>query len=282
MNDSSPPSPPEILPAETDAEDQRDILSIGSSSVPERVDPAPEPSQSDGPVVSLEVESNGLPIESSSDAVIRPEDAFSNGVHLKWSVHLRQVVTKVFVEDGEPAAPQHEPGIGPRCSVRSSHSVADLSLHAQVSRGTVATGLGDEAGPGLSSTRLDGEPLNGLLERIAHAVERLADVGEALTSSSPSLVALPENRSSSMLIESTAGTNRIELSLERIADAVAPAPVEIIGTPEIAKRLGCTTVWVAEMARKGDIPTACVVPGTGNGKPWKFYREKIERWLEGR
>jgi hypothetical protein len=79
-----------------------------------------------------------------------------------------------------------------------------------------------------------------------------------------------------------AGKNRIELSLERIADAVAPAPVEIIGTPEIAKRLGCTTVWVAEMARKGDIPAACMVSGTGNGKPWKFYREKIEGWLVNR
>jgi hypothetical protein len=71
-------------------------------------------------------------------------------------------------------------------------------------------------------------------------------------------------------------------SLMRIADAMAPEPEDIVGTPYIAKRLGCTTVWIAELVRRGDIPKSCLVPGTGNGKVWKFYREHIDRWLSSR
>ena len=50
----------------------------------------------------------------------------------------------------------------------------------------------------------------------------------------------------------------------------------------VAKQLGCTTVWIAEMVRSGDIPKSCLVPGTGNGRPWKFYRAAIDRWLASR
>ncbi len=70
--------------------------------------------------------------------------------------------------------------------------------------------------------------------------------------------------------------------LTRIADAIAPAPVALVGTPYVACKLGCTTVWVAEMARQGDIPRTCVVPGTGVGKVWKFYRDRIDLWVAGR
>jgi hypothetical protein len=71
-------------------------------------------------------------------------------------------------------------------------------------------------------------------------------------------------------------------SLVRIADALAPEPADIVGTPYVAGKLGCTTVWIAEMVRSGEIPKCCIVPGTGNGKPWKFYRAKIDRWLQSR
>jgi hypothetical protein len=71
-------------------------------------------------------------------------------------------------------------------------------------------------------------------------------------------------------------------SLARIADALAPRPADVVGTPYLADKLGCTTVWVAEMVRAGEIPKSCVVPGTGNGKPWKFYRDRIDRWVESR
>ena len=74
----------------------------------------------------------------------------------------------------------------------------------------------------------------------------------------------------------------VEDSLVRIADALAPQPADIVGSPIVAAKLGCTTTWVAEMARNGEIPPGCVVAGTGNGRPWKFYRAKIETWIESR
>ncbi len=70
--------------------------------------------------------------------------------------------------------------------------------------------------------------------------------------------------------------------MRRIADALAPPPPDIVGTAHVAALLGCTTVWVAEMARAGHLPPGCIVPGTGNGKPWKFYRGKVEGWIASR
>ena len=84
------------------------------------------------------------------------------------------------------------------------------------------------------------------------------------------------------LLNPLATLDRIATALERIADRLAPEPADIVGSGYVAERLGCTTVWVAEMARKGDIPKSCLVPGTGTGKPWKFYRGKIDQWLESR
>jgi hypothetical protein len=76
--------------------------------------------------------------------------------------------------------------------------------------------------------------------------------------------------------------DRIAVALERLADHVAPLPADIVGSGYVAQRLGCTTVWVAEMARRGDLPKGCIVPGTGNGKLWRFYRQKIDQWLATR
>ena len=70
--------------------------------------------------------------------------------------------------------------------------------------------------------------------------------------------------------------------LTRIADHFDPAPPNLIGSQYIAERLGCTTVWITELVRGGSIPRSCVVPGTGNGKPWKFYRVRIDEWLKQR
>lgn len=74
----------------------------------------------------------------------------------------------------------------------------------------------------------------------------------------------------------------IAKSLERIADVVDPPPSKIVDSPYVANRLDCTTVWVAEMARNGQIPKNCIVAGTGNGKVWKFYRTLIDQWIESR
>jgi hypothetical protein len=70
--------------------------------------------------------------------------------------------------------------------------------------------------------------------------------------------------------------------LPRLADSIAPAPDDIVGTPHVAARLGCTVTWVAELVRNGEIPKSCVVPGTGAGKPWKFFRERIDQWIKTR
>ncbi len=71
-------------------------------------------------------------------------------------------------------------------------------------------------------------------------------------------------------------------SLKRLADHFIPPPADIIGTDYIADKLGCTKVWVAKMAADGIIPRNALVPGTGNGKVWKFYRSRIDPWIEMR
>jgi Rieske Fe-S protein len=70
--------------------------------------------------------------------------------------------------------------------------------------------------------------------------------------------------------------------IKRIADHFDPQPADIVDTPYIANHLGCTTTWIAQMVRDGEIPKGCIVPGSGNGRQWKFYRRKIEDWLASR
>ena len=75
---------------------------------------------------------------------------------------------------------------------------------------------------------------------------------------------------------------QIETSLRRIADHVDPPPPNVVTTDYIAEKLNCTLVWVARMAAEGRIPRNSIVPGTGEGKPWKFYRSRIDKWIEER
>jgi hypothetical protein len=72
----------------------------------------------------------------------------------------------------------------------------------------------------------------------------------------------------------------VAFQLGRIADHFDPPPPDIVDTNYIADKLGCTTDWVAEMAREGEIPISCVILGTGDGKPWKFRRSWIDQWIE--
>lgn len=74
----------------------------------------------------------------------------------------------------------------------------------------------------------------------------------------------------------------IAKSLERIAEALDPKPPDYVDGPFVAARLGLTATRVAQMARDGDIPSFCIVPGTGDGKPWKFVRSRIEAWIAAR
>jgi hypothetical protein len=74
----------------------------------------------------------------------------------------------------------------------------------------------------------------------------------------------------------------IASDVKRIADVLDPEPPDLVGTPYLARQLGVTTTWIADMVRQGEIPASCLVPGTGNGKPWKFYRARIDQWLASR
>src|SRR6266498_1347717 len=78
------------------------------------------------------------------------------------------------------------------------------------------------------------------------------------------------------------GIEKLVVVLARIADRLDPQPSEIIDSPTLAKRIGCTTTWTAAMARNGTIPKNCIVAGTGIGKPWKFHAKEIDDWLATR
>lgn len=75
---------------------------------------------------------------------------------------------------------------------------------------------------------------------------------------------------------------QIQEHLRRIADHFDPPPPDIVDSSYIADRLGVTTTRIAQMVRGGTIPKGCIVPGTGNGRLWKFYRSRIQKWLETR
>lgn len=69
------------------------------------------------------------------------------------------------------------------------------------------------------------------------------------------------------------------IEVRRIADVLDPPPPDLVDSVYVAGKLGCTTTWVADMARNGEIPRSCIVTGTGNGKPWKFHRTRIDEWI---
>jgi hypothetical protein len=114
-----------------------------------------------------------------------------------------------------------------------------------------------------------------LLLRIAQGVEILNKTLSATLTAS-------QAQSSLRTTGSAIDLSLISGPLSRIADALTPPSADKVGTPYVAKYLGCTTVWVAEMARTLQIPKIAIVPGTGNGKPWKFIRSEIDKWLKSR
>ena len=87
------------------------------------------------------------------------------------------------------------------------------------------------------------------------------------------------SETSPAILEVLAG---IANDLKRIADHFDPPPPDIVDTPYIADRLGVTTTRIAQMVREGTIPKSCIVPGSGNGRLWKFRRRQIEEWLSKR
>lgn len=78
---------------------------------------------------------------------------------------------------------------------------------------------------------------------------------------------------------------RAILALERIADAIerlAPPLNEYVDTRFVSECLGCSDEYVARLARTGQIPQNCIVAGSGQGKPWKFHKVKIQEWIQTR
>jgi hypothetical protein len=65
----------------------------------------------------------------------------------------------------------------------------------------------------------------------------------------------------------------IASSLRQLTEALCPSSTDKVGSDYVSNKLGCTSVYVAEMARNKKIPSRCIVPGTGNGKPWKFFSQ---------
>lgn len=85
------------------------------------------------------------------------------------------------------------------------------------------------------------------------------------------------------LMHSVATTlGNIAVSLERIANHFDPPPPDKVDSGYIVKKLGCSKVHAARLAAEGRTPKSCIVPGTGQGKPWKFYRKQIDKWIDQR
>jgi hypothetical protein len=108
-----------------------------------------------------------------------------------------------------------------------------------------------------------------LLERLITAVERQAKAGERIADALERGALSPEWKS-------------IAASLARLTNHLVPDAPAVVGTPYVSRRLGCSAVWVAEMVRLEQIPKGCLVQGTGNGRPWKFHRAKIDEWMASR
>jgi hypothetical protein len=120
-----------------------------------------------------------------------------------------------------------------------------------------------------------------LLTRLVRALEAIAASWQA-TDTTPSVTLSRATCIDSASLLGLGEWSLVPEHLRRIADALDPPPPDVVGSPYVAQRLGCTTTWVSDLVRRGAIPSSCLVPGTGNGKPWKFYRSRIDRWIESR
>lgn len=75
---------------------------------------------------------------------------------------------------------------------------------------------------------------------------------------------------------------RIAAALERIANHFDPQTRTTVGTSYVAERLGITIKWVGDLVRKGEIPKSCICPKSGDGRYWRFWKDKIDDWIEER
>ena len=120
--------------------------------------------------------------------------------------------------------------------------------------------------------------MNPAIQEILNAVDKIVPFAGRLSGGGTG--------SATVVVELGAETLRVLLEvqaeLKRIADHFDPQPADVVGTPYLANKLGCTSTWIAQMVRSGEIPKGCLVLGSGNGRQWKFYRRRIEEWLASR
>ena len=101
---------------------------------------------------------------------------------------------------------------------------------------------------------------SGTPEEIGRIADALEQIGSEL------------NRISGQLDESL-------MIQQRLADEIAPER-SIVGTRYVAERIGKSTRWITDLVRDGKIPKQCIVPQSGNGRYWRFYKKRIDRWIE--
>jgi hypothetical protein len=66
----------------------------------------------------------------------------------------------------------------------------------------------------------------------------------------------------------------------RLADAVDPASEKIVDSRYVADKLGLkTTQAIRDQIKAGRIPQSCIVSGSGEGRLWKFHRDRIDEWI---
>lgn len=74
--------------------------------------------------------------------------------------------------------------------------------------------------------------------------------------------------------------NEVESALKRMADHFDPPKRASVTSSYVAVRLGRTARWIGELARTGKIPESCICPRSGDGKYWRFWKDKIDDWIE--
>jgi hypothetical protein len=102
---------------------------------------------------------------------------------------------------------------------------------------------------------------------------------DASTEQAPDQVMAVLDRLAAVHEQAVIMTAKAAAALERIANKLDPPPPDVVGTEYVAERLGCTATWIAEQARDEKLPSRAILPGTGHGKPWRFYRSEIDAWL---
>lgn len=74
----------------------------------------------------------------------------------------------------------------------------------------------------------------------------------------------------------------VATDVRRIANQLDPPPPDLVDTSYVADKLGVSAKRISQLALAGEVPAAAIVPGTGEGKPWRFYRSKVDPWIETR